>query len=261
MLYGHVHVAKTGGTSLNGLLANRYERVCGHKGYSYDAYGSNERAKALMKLGKRVKLPRGKAAGKPQPEGQVPQGVMLEIGFENCDYVSHEPPPNGEHGAFAFWIDTFGDRRFHGTPMELHVPCRDPVEHLMSQCNHRKLRLECNATNDEAFYRSIDACLMFLDRYGHPLKEHFDVKCIDFQGQFTAYMDHLETRLQPRRFVSVPYVRRETNEPRREDEECIWKSPELLEKAKAYLLKTVEYYQFCNECLGSTNELTRGGDR
>ena len=37
ILYGHVHVAKTGGTSLNGILANTFERVCGHKGYSYDA--------------------------------------------------------------------------------------------------------------------------------------------------------------------------------------------------------------------------------
>ncbi len=30
-IYGHVHMAKTGGTELNGLLAMGYERVCGHK--------------------------------------------------------------------------------------------------------------------------------------------------------------------------------------------------------------------------------------
>ena len=28
-MYGHVHIAKTGGTSLNGMLANGFERVCG----------------------------------------------------------------------------------------------------------------------------------------------------------------------------------------------------------------------------------------
>ena len=32
IIYGHVHVAKTGGTSLNGMLANKFERVCGNKG-------------------------------------------------------------------------------------------------------------------------------------------------------------------------------------------------------------------------------------
>lgn len=34
-LYGHVHMAKTGGTSINGILANKFERVCGHKGESH----------------------------------------------------------------------------------------------------------------------------------------------------------------------------------------------------------------------------------
>jgi len=37
ILYGHVHMAKTGGTSLNGIIANKFDHVCGHKGYSYDA--------------------------------------------------------------------------------------------------------------------------------------------------------------------------------------------------------------------------------
>ena len=32
LIYCHVHIAKTGGTALNGILANKYERVCGNKG-------------------------------------------------------------------------------------------------------------------------------------------------------------------------------------------------------------------------------------
>ena len=32
IIYGHVHMAKTGGTNVNGILANKFERVCGHKG-------------------------------------------------------------------------------------------------------------------------------------------------------------------------------------------------------------------------------------
>jgi len=34
-IYGHIHFAKTGGTSLNGMLANKFERICGHKGENH----------------------------------------------------------------------------------------------------------------------------------------------------------------------------------------------------------------------------------
>ena len=32
-MFGHVHMAKTAGSEINGELAAHYERVCGHKGY------------------------------------------------------------------------------------------------------------------------------------------------------------------------------------------------------------------------------------
>ena len=81
ILYGHVHMAKTGGTSLNGILANTFERVCGHKGYSYDAFQDNERAKILEKEGQRIR---------PQGRSKVKPLIMKEIGFEECDYISQE---------------------------------------------------------------------------------------------------------------------------------------------------------------------------
>ncbi len=31
-IFGHVHIAKSAGTEINGELAAHYERVCGHKG-------------------------------------------------------------------------------------------------------------------------------------------------------------------------------------------------------------------------------------
>ena len=40
VVYGHVHMAKTAGTEINGELAMHFERVCGNKGYSYDAVNS-----------------------------------------------------------------------------------------------------------------------------------------------------------------------------------------------------------------------------
>jgi len=49
VIYGHVHMAKTGGTSLNGELALRFERVCGHKGYSFDYAHVNDNPKSRKK--------------------------------------------------------------------------------------------------------------------------------------------------------------------------------------------------------------------
>ena len=40
-IFGLLHMAKTAGTTINGQLANQFERVCGNKGWSYDAYQAN----------------------------------------------------------------------------------------------------------------------------------------------------------------------------------------------------------------------------
>lgn len=234
VMYGHVHVAKTGGTSINGMFANKFERVCGHKGYSYDAYTDNERAK------------RGKVK-----KYRVKPKQMNEIGYENCDYVSNEVN-------WEFWINKFDDSKFHGIQMELHVPCRERIDHLMSQCNFKKLDLDCDAPSDEYFFESVDKCFTFLkDRYQHDLKDHFDVKCFDFKKQFTTYTQYMSDKLQPRRLVSEPFIKRETNRPRNITHECIWEKPDLLEKTNAYLLDHVPYYQFCDACMGSEQEITR----
>ena len=240
ILYGHVHLAKTGGTSLNGMLANTFERVCGHKGYSYDAFQDNERAKILEKEGKDT-FPKGRS------RVMLPQ--MLEIGFEECDYISVERP-------WSFWTDTFGNDKFHGLKMELHVPCRDRLDHLMSQCNHNDMKIACDAKTDEELINSVKRCELHLDRYGHDLQKHFDVRCYDFQKQFTDYTEYMSGILQKRRFQSLPYVKRETNAPRNQTNECIWGNATVLEKVEKYLLDTVPYYQFCDKCIGSENEIT-----
>ncbi len=80
-IFGHVHMAKTAGTSINGVAANKFERVCGHKGYSYDAYNDNVHAANIAAHG-----------DTPRPGGRsmVMGPMMEEIGFDDCDWVSHE---------------------------------------------------------------------------------------------------------------------------------------------------------------------------
>jgi len=252
ILYGHVHMAKTGGTSLNGMIANKFDHVCGHKGYSYDAYQDNERAKALS--GRLVLRANVWSRSRVDPD------IMDSIGYENCDYVSHE-------AGWEYWSDTFGNGRFHGVNMELHVPCRDRIEHLMSMCNYEEInrngsagrfsknKIACDAKTDEELFASVKKCFLYLNRYDHQLLEGFDVKCFSFQNQFTNYIDHMSTILSHRRFESTPYVKRETNDVRNKEEECIWHNPEVREKVDKFLLEKVPYYQFCDRCMGSENEI------
>lgn len=267
ILYGHVHVAKTGGTSLNGILANKFDHVCGHKGYSYDAYQDNERAKkeGVVKL--------GLGAEQLWSRSRVNPAIMNTIGYENCDYISLEQPAD-------YWMDYFANEKFHNIKMELHIPCRDRLEHLMSMCNYQevctqktclmpfgrfkkgdllfqKTKIACNAKTDDELFASVRKCFLALQRYNHALMEGFDVKCFDFKNQFTTYIDYMSEILSHRRFVSEPYINRETNDPRNKEKECIWYNPVVKEKVNKFLLENVQYYQFCDKCMGSENEIAK----
>ena len=176
---------------------------------------------------------------------------MEEIGFEECDYISQE-------SLWEFWRDTFGNGKFHGVKMELHVPCRERLDHLMSQCNHGGKKIACDAETDEELFESVKKCYSYtyvLERYDHKLQNHFDVKCFDFKKQFTDYLKYMSGILQKRRFQSTPYVKRETNGHRNKESECIWGDAALMKKVEKYLLDTVPYYQFCDQCMGSDNEI------
>ena len=237
VIYGHIHMAKTGGTFINGFLANNFERVCGHKGYSYDAYQANERFRE--KLDKRIK---------GFSRDRVRWSIVHEIGYEDCDFISNEE-------LHTFWIQF---EHFHNISMELHLPCRDPIDHLMSQCNYREISFNCENGSEKKLIESIESCLLFPDRFGYNLTklENVHVKCYDFRQQFSTYMDYISGKLQPRRLVSE-YVQRETNRHREKENECIWKDKGLMQRVEKYLVKNVEYYKFCKECLGSDNDILR----
>lgn len=243
-IFGHLHMAKTGGTSVNGILANKYERVCGNKGYSYDAYQANE--KALNQT--------GSVRPENNPRDRVRPPTWREIGFEDCDYISLET-------GWKAW-NQFSD--FHGIPMELHIPCRDRIDHLMSNCNFRHKQIDCDA-DDPDLFRAVQACHLnakkkqSINRYSDNILnfENIQVKCYDFKKQFTSYMDYMSVYLQPRRLESKPYKLRETNLPRNKSEECIWSRPDVYHKVDQYLLSQYPYYSFCERCLGSENDITR----
>lgn len=240
LIFGYVHVAKTGGTELNGELAAQFERVCGHKGYSYNAFQINRRFNNFSQIISRKNDSTSKVMFRNG--AWVPKKIMDEIGYEDCDYVSFEFP-------WESWS------RFNSwdVPMELHVPCRDPVDHLMSSCNHKERVFDCNAHNLDS---EIMKCLLPQNRFSPELETSFDnihLKCFDFQNTFTDYIEYMGERLQRKR-IQAQYVHRDTNRPRNKTNECVWNS-DVFEVIKAYLVENYDYYSYCSRCIGSGDDL------
>lgn len=175
---------------------------------------------------------------------RVPSNVMNEIGYENCDYVSHET-------GWQFWPDTFQN---WDVPIELHIPCRDPIGHLMSMCNYRRITFNCS----REIIPEVNRCLLQMDRFSMDLVDSYTnihAKCFP-SNAINEYLDYMDGRLQ-RRKKEVEYLFRATNKPRTPESECIWNDKVVFENAKKYLLSKFDYYQYCDSCIGSKDDLLR----
>jgi hypothetical protein len=246
VIYGHAHIAKTAGTTLNGNLSMHYERICGHKGYSYDAYSTNERAKrnnhSLEYSGDSYSK-----LVKQSNRGKVPPSIMREIGFHNCDWISHE-------SQWQAWL------RFKNwtIPLELHVPCRDNIDHLMSQCNYWRKTFDCNLTG-QAMIEQIEGCIVYIhQRYNKKLNDTFPVKWFD-HDKTSDYMDWIGKRLQKRR-IEADYAFRASNRQRHKEQECVWDRPDVQQVITSHLIANYDYYSFCDQCLGSEQDLFASKD-
>ena len=232
--YGIIHVAKTGGTSLNGVLARKYERICANKGSSYQKYKWESRAR----IGSYTKM----------------KEEMDSVGYEDCDVIMVEKP-------WEFWKERFEDWFF---PVELHVPCRDPLEQIMSMCNMHKVAFECPSMNlsDKAFNKrlmeSLGECRMGFSRVAMELQEvtNFDLKCFDFQYEFTKYLDYMDTRLQRKRIETI-HTFRNGFAPRNRSHECVKEDNAFQDRVKRFMIDLFphDYYRFCDLCLGSQYDL------
>lgn len=109
----------TGGTSINGILANKFERVCGNKGFSYDAYQDNERARGVLLEEGRVK---------PGPIGSrshVGMGTMDEMGTKIV--ITSARKLIGSFGLIGLGKESFTDWRWNYTylvEIALIISCR-----------------------------------------------------------------------------------------------------------------------------------------
>lgn len=167
---------------------------------------------------------------------------MEEIGYEDCDYISMEA--NAEiWSQFESWV----------FPMELHVPCRDPIDHLMSHCNHRDIVFNCTTA---PISQQIESCLIGMHRFSKRLANYSNInlKCYQYNLTMPLYLEYMGKRLQRKR-IEAEYTFRPTNKERQKRDECIWSNVAVEDAARKYLLSRYDYYSFCNSCIGSDMEL------
>ena len=92
MIYGHVHIAKTGGTTINGILANGFEGVCGNKENSYNAYVVNEELKKKAKKGKSNKWVQREPDRNYEQKKEMKNGNTGEAGNALPEFSSERRP-------------------------------------------------------------------------------------------------------------------------------------------------------------------------
>lgn len=260
-IYGFVHVPKTGGSDINKALTTHYERVCGNKGYSYDAY---ERDKRLQHLNDTTPGGGGAVFGRPVTgdavqrlyekgrRGKVPREWMEEIGFDDCDYITYEGDPG--------WFVRFASM----WKMELHVPCRNVIDHFMSRINTLTYKnvLEpgfFNCSTDNLEPSSLNHVIHDIDnRFGKKgeltQNPNITLKCFNSipPQKYVKYMGQI---LQAKRIQSE-HFHRESNGPRHKDQECIWTAGEAYQhKLRQALLDFSILFRWCDACMGSDDEL------
>jgi hypothetical protein len=203
-LIGHVHIAKTAGTTINGILALNFHNVCGHKGYSLTFNAYQKETKDM----------------RPSGEGKVLGNEMRRRGFEDCDWISNECK-------WTFWLTL-------PRPLELHIPCRNISDHLLSVANHQGLEFDCRADGKSEFDRVVAG--FHLDRYNYKLvnTDGITAYCFDPDG----YVPYMSARLQPKRRFTE-YTHQPTNKKRMPA--CL--PPGLIQAALKH-----PYYKFCSKC-------------
>lgn len=174
-LIGHVHIAKTAGTTINGILALNFHNVCGHKGYSLTYSALQKRNKRLL-----------------SGEGKVGPSEMNRRGFEDCDWISHETD-------WRFWLTL-------PRPLELHIPCRDISDHLQSIANHQRLKYDCQADGGSEFQRVV--AKFHQNRFSNTLVNTDGITAYCFAPG--GYVPYMSARLQPKRNLTE-YAHRATN--------------------------------------------------
>jgi len=262
-IYGLIHIAKTGGSNTNGLLASKYDNVCGNKGHSFNSFVvQKDRKDKKDQEQQRSKKPKQREMLKAWNSVKIDESKNA-IGFENCDYIALE----NRHSAWVKDVFDHMDFKARNFTLELHLPCRDSLEHAMSQCNHLKRKFKCpDADGGEnlAIEKEVRKCVKPLNtraRFNPKLKEErgdqIQIRCFQPFPSLDAYVDYMGNYLR-RRKIEVEYVNMPTNKNRTKTKECIWDQSKEYQDTVREIIRKLDktgYYEFCDSCIGSSDEL------
>jgi hypothetical protein len=321
-LFAFLHMAKTSGTTVNGILASRYHGICGNKGFDYKIFERLNQnytyvAKDDMDDFWNYSLNKNFNAKKNGYVSKIPPGLQEEllkgaVSYSDGSIVESSPSPNvvndsttpttliggtqtsttttttdtchylGAELGWHVWRDI---AQIVNRPLQLHVPCREPIDHFMSMCNELHVTLDCG----KDFATMVQECGKYYHRYNDGLRQPWtatttrtatntetavatastntvmtpkegdyviDVKCFNVSRR-DEYIDWVGERLPKpsKRRHPKQYTFRATNKPRDVQKECIWKDLILRDALRTYLVQNVEYYNFCDSCIGSDDDL------
>ena len=188
--------------------------------------------------------------------GRLQRGRRGRSTTLNCALISHEVrwQTLGNIANDTVWYmdgPNISSARIPQT--KLLVPCRDPVDHMLSQCNHKNKIFSKLATSLGNCPSVIDRCKVGWNRYDHRLISYFD-KVVLFQyDKLDSVMQHLDESLPKRVFDmdgSSPAFYR-TNKDRVKENEIFTPQCSEVELREA-LLQAWSYYRLCDAFLAST---------
>jgi hypothetical protein len=122
----------------------------------------------------------------------------------------------------------------------------------MPSCNSKRKRFDCKAAD---LGKEIERCIVLKQRFSPQLvkQPNISLKCFDPVSPHN-YIEYMGHKLQRKRMES-DYVHRGSNRPRDKQQECIWDSPDVSSAVEAILLSKYAYYRFCDQYLGSENDI------
>mmetsp|Transcript_38366 Transcript_38366/g.93171 ORF Transcript_38366/g.93171 Transcript_38366/m.93171 type:complete len:192 (+) Transcript_38366:1880-2455(+) len=138
-------------------------------------------------------------------------------------------------------------------PLEMHVPCRAPIQHLLSQCNMLRIKFNCSSRDPMSVEEQIRRCLVQPFRFSvNILKyQNITVKCFDPVPPH-HYINYTSQRLQ-RKCIENSHIQRDTNKPRNKLAECLLleENKELHNLVYDMMVTAFPYYRFCDACMKS----------
>ena len=162
----------------------------------------------------------------------------LNVGFDDCDWISAEQP-------WEFW------KQFENSPidLELHVPCRKPLEQVISQCAQKNYNFDCDAPNFEFQVRKCGRHSRF--SYELTKMKNIQIKCFDAMNHHDDYLSLMSKQLQTK---SHQFERPPVHRPHNKTANCILEKESLIVRARREVM-AMDIHKFCDKCIGSKDDL------